>query len=100
MKYLFIKNKKYIKKFLNLEFNIIKLKYIIYNENIMNFIRQFALNNLNILLKNKKVFNQIKLRCILTNKSRSLFKFFKLYRLQLRFFNSFGKLIGIKKYND
>ena len=88
MKYLFIKNKKYIKKFLNIEFNLIRLKYLLYNENIPLFIRQLSLINLNILLLKKKTIIQIKLRCILTNKSRSVFKFFKLQRLKLRMLNS------------
>lgn len=42
---------------------------------------------------------RIKNICVLTGRSKSVYKFFKLSRLQLRKFASIGFLPGILKYN-
>jgi small subunit ribosomal protein S14 len=97
MKYLYIKNIRNLNILKNFELSYIKLKYFLYNENYNFFIRQKILMILNNFLLYKKTFVNIKLRCLLTNKARSCFKFFKLSRIKLRQLKSFGFINGIKK---
>lgn len=97
MKYLYIKTLNYLKLLKDIELFYIKLKYFLYNQNYSLFIRQKILNKLNKLLLYKKTFVNIKFRCILTNKSRSCFNYFKISRIKLRYLKSFGYINGIKK---
>ena len=41
---------------------------------------------------------QIKNKCIITGRSKSIYRFFKMSRLQLRLFVSQGKLTGFSKH--
>ena len=47
----------------------------------------------------KSSLTQIKNKCIVTGRSRSIHRLFKLSRLQLRKYASFGFLPGVFKYN-
>ena len=47
----------------------------------------------------KSSLTQIKNKCIVTNRSRSIHRLFKLSRLQLRKYASYGFLPGVTKYN-
>jgi ribosomal protein S14 len=42
--------------------------------------------------------NKIKSRCIITGRSRFVFKYFHLNRNSLKFYSSFGYISGFKKY--
>lgn len=50
-------------------------------------------------LPNNSSLTRIKNRCILTGRSRSVYRFFKLSRLQLRRLASKGRLPGVAKYS-
>lgn len=56
--------------------------------------QQYFLN-----IKNTSSLTRIKNRCILTGRARSVYRFFKLSRLQLRKWASYGNLPGVSKYS-
>lgn len=95
MKYLRVKSKNLNKSFFNSELKLLKYKFIFYNLKLPNFIRSKAFEE----LKLNRNSNNFKGRCLLTNRSRSLYNHFKISRIKLRsmFSNSF--INGIKKYN-
>jgi small subunit ribosomal protein S14 len=53
----------------------------------------------NLEFSNNSSLTRIKNRCILTGRSRSIYRFFKLSRIQLRKLVSEGKLPGVSKYS-
>ena len=94
MKHLFLKDKK--KRILLIK-NYIKkqcLKSIQYNENLSRQIRwqssflQYSMINSIARIKN---------RCILTNRSHSILKRFKLSRMEIRKLTSLGLISGLQK---
>jgi ribosomal protein S14 len=94
MKYLLFKNKKLYNTFFNNEIQILKLKFISKNLKIPAFIRQQA-----AMGSYRKYNLKARNRCVISNKSRSIFNYFKISRIKLRqlFSNSFVN--GVKKKN-
>lgn len=94
MRYQFYKTKKKLNLFLAYEKNRLLLKNVYSNTNIPNYIRQVA---------GFKLFKQgvdsVRNRCLITNKSRSVFSNFKLSRIKLRWLISNNYINGVKKTN-
>jgi len=96
MKSLFFKNKNLRYIFTILEKKKFILNYICQNRNLNFNVRSFAFFELQFLMvkySNTKIRN----RCLLTNRSRSIYRFCKISRLFLKKFALEGHLIGIKK---
>lgn len=72
------------------------LKSVIYNDSLDPVLRSIALVKLDQLPKNSSAI-RIKNRCILTGRSRSIYRQYGLSRIQLRELASYGLLPGIKK---
>ena len=73
-----------------------QLKSVIYNMNIPKEMRFLATLHLAKLPRNgSKV--RIRNRCLLTGRSRSIYRYFKLSRIMVREFASMGLLTGVKK---
>lgn len=74
------------------------LKSIINNLNFEKKIRWKIQKKL-IKFSNNSSLTRIKNRCILTGRSRSVYRLFKLSRIQLRKLASNGSLPGVSKYS-
>ena len=74
------------------------LKAITQNLNIEKNIRWKIQRNF-INIPNVSSLTRIKNRCILTGRSKSVYRFFKLSRIQLRKLASEGFLPGVSKYS-
>lgn len=61
--------------------------------------RRWKLQTLFLSLPLKSSLTQIKNRCIFSGRSRGIFRFFKMSRLNFRRLASSGMLPGIKKYS-
>jgi len=72
------------------------LKYIQNNLNLSKDIRIKAYNKINTLPVNSSI-TRIKNRCVLTNRSRSIYRKFKLSRLMFRKLASEGLIPGVSK---
>jgi len=96
MKYLVVKYKKMLFNFVKFEIEKLKLKVLFLNIKMPFLIRQKAYFLVNFFQKSVRL-TKLQYRCLLTNKSRSVYKFFKLFRFQLKlqFYKSF--LVGLKK---
>jgi small subunit ribosomal protein S14 len=96
MKYLI--NKDTIKRntFKKYELKRLYLKYIIYNNNIKKKIRINAMLLLNKFPKNSS-YIRIKNRCIITGRSKSVYRDFKVSRMILRNLAHNGLLSGVIK---
>jgi ribosomal protein S14 len=96
MNYLKIKNKKLYKVFKNNEIKRVHYKFVFYNTKLPENIRQAALT----ALQSQGISDvQIKQRCYITNRSRSVFKNFKISRIKLRTLISNNFINSVKKYN-
>ncbi len=98
MRYLLLKNKKIYNLIYTFELKRIQYKTIIYNTKLPYYIRQKAIINLHNL-NNKSSLIKLRQRCFFTNKSRSVFNFFKISRIKLRYLISNNYLNAIKKSN-
>lgn len=81
------------------ELEYLSLKFLVMNSKLDYHVRrkaQYLLNHLVSLYKSKVFINNI---CVVTTRSRSVFKDFKVSRMVLRKFVSNGYLTGLKKYN-
>jgi small subunit ribosomal protein S14 len=96
MKYLINKDKKRRNLFKKYELKRLYLKYIIYNNNILKHIRINAMMLLNKLPKDSSSV-RIHNRCIITGRSRSIYRDFKVSRIILRNYAHNGLLPGITK---
>lgn len=96
MKYLINKDKKRRNLFKKYELKRLYLKYIIYNNNILKHIRINAMILLNKLPKDSSSV-RIHNRCIITGRSRSIYRDFKISRIILRNYAHNGSLPGITK---
>lgn len=95
------KKKKNIKQrylFKNLEKKRLILKIILNNLNLNKNIR-FKIKQKWFFFNNNSSPTRIKNICVLTNRSRSIYRFLKISRIQLRNLASNGLLPGISKYN-
>ena len=72
------------------------LKYIQNNLNLSKDIRIKAYNKINTLPVNSSI-TRVKNRCVLTNRSRSIYRKFKLSRLMFRKLASEGLIPGVSK---
>lgn len=98
MRYLLLKNKKIYNLIYTFELKRIQYKTIIYNSKLPYYIRQKAIINLHDL-NSKSSLIKLRQRCFFTNKSRSVFNFFKISRIKLRYLISNNYLNAIKKSN-
>lgn len=89
-------NQRYL--FKNEEKKRLVLKSIAQNLNLEKKIRWKIQKKL-IKLSNNSSVTRIKNRCIITGRSRSVYRFFKLSRIQLRKLASEGSLPGLSKYS-
>jgi len=94
MNYQYYKSKKRLHNFSKSEKNKIFLKSIFLNTRLPKYIRNEAAIKY-FSLKNTPVKN----RCFLTNNPRSIFNYFKLSRIKLRWLASNNYINGIKKTN-
>ena len=96
MKTLFIKDKNRRYKYLIIEKKILILKYIIQNLNLSDLIRNFAYNELvNLMKKNSST--KIKNRCVFSNRSRAIFRKFKVSRIFFKKYALQGDIVGVQK---
>ena len=96
MRYLLIKNKKIYNLLYKNELKRIQYKSVIYNRQLPHYIRQMAIFKLSRLDSKSSVVS-LRQRCYFTNRSRSVFNFFKIARMKLRLLISNNYLNGIKK---
>lgn len=98
MKYIIKKNKKQRSLFNQFEKKKLILKTI--SKNFL-FSKEIRWKNQQkfFLINNNSSITRIKNRCIVTGRSKSIYRFFKLSRIQLREFASQGLLPGLSKYN-
>lgn len=94
MRYLLVKNKKLYKLFYKMELKYLRLKYVALNCFLPFYIRQEAFLG---ITKKKISYVNIKQRCFVTNKSRSVYNYFKISRIKLRGLMSAGTINGTKK---
>ena len=97
--------KKQIKKNINQRYLFKKeekrrliFKAITQNLTFENNLRWKIQKKFNMLSNNSSV-TRIKNKCILTGRSRSIYRFFRLSRIQLRRLASQGRLPGVAKYS-
>jgi small subunit ribosomal protein S14 len=95
---MFIQKKTYksISLILKYEFKRLFLKSILFNPLLSSHIRAKAYKKL-ILLNKRTSLTYIRLKCILTQRTRSLLTFFKLSRISFKKMYSTGALIGLRK---
>ena len=96
MKILFIKDKTRRNTFLNLEKKKIILNYVINNLKLTKDIREYAYNQFKFLCSISTI-TKIKNRCILSNRSRAVYRKFKLSRIFLKKYALEGLIMGAKK---
>jgi len=96
MKTLYIKDKNRRLSYSFLEKKKLILTYIIHNLALNFTIRQFAQTELHNLLQ-KNSHTKIKNRCVLTNRSRGVYRQIKMSRLFFKKYALCGMLTGIKK---
>ena len=96
MKYLKIKSIKINKLILKEELKRKFYKSIFLNVTLSNKVRQKAFIKLSSFSKNSSI-SSFKSRCLYTNNSRGVLKFFKMSRIHFRHLASYGNLSGIKK---
>lgn len=94
MQYQLYKTKKKLKYITGIEKTQLLLKSILCNLNLPFYIRQSG--GLKLF---KLDISSIRNRCLITNKSRSVFNHFKLSRIKLRWLASNGYINAIKKTN-
>jgi ribosomal protein S14 len=94
MRYLYIKNKRLNNNYLRNEVTNIVHKNLTYNIKLPHYIRQ---NNLACFLNSKFVKHNVRNRCYITNKARSVNNYFKLSRIKLRSLISNSYINAIKK---
>ena len=96
MKYLLVKEKKVRSKVNLLELNRLILLSILKNSSISLLFRQnlYLKKRLSLFYPYK---TRVKNRCIITNRSRSVFNKFRLSRLTLKFFLGQKKINGLRK---
>lgn len=92
------KNKKQRVLFKEFELTQLILKSISKNFKLPKQLRWEIKDN-NFKLDMNSSITRIKNRCILTGRSKSIYRFFKLSRLQLRLLASKSLLPGVNKYN-
>jgi small subunit ribosomal protein S14 len=95
------KKKKNIKQrfiFKNLEKKKLILKILLKNLNIKNNLRFKIQQKLNFFSQQSSI-TCIKNICILTGRSKSIYRLFKISRIQLKNLVSKGYLSGVLKYN-
>lgn len=98
MKYNIKKNKKQRSLYKQLEKKKLIFKIISKNFLFSKEIRWKTQQNF-FQINNNSSITRIKNRCIITGRSKSIYRFFKLSRIQLREFASQGLLPGLSKYN-
>lgn len=96
MKYLLLKNRRLYKLFFQFELKKLQLKFVLLNQYLPGYIRQHAFNKLNVM-KPYSSLTYVRNRCFITNKSRSVFNYFRISRIKLRNLISNNYLNGIKK---
>lgn len=96
MKYLLLKNRRLYKLFFQFELKKIQFKFILLNQYLPGYIRQYAFNKLNTIKPNTSLV-YIKNRCFITNKSRSVSNYFRISRIKLRSLISNNYINGVKK---
>lgn len=96
MKILYTKDKNRRGLFFQTEKNRIVLLYIIHNLNLPKEIRDFAYNHLKTI-SNISTLTKIKNRCVLSNRSRAVYRKFKLSRIFLKEYSLQGLIVGMKK---
>ena len=96
MKTLKIKDQNNRFRYKILEKQKLVLKSIINNYSIKEIIRINAYEKLQKLDKNTSI-SRIKNRCVVTNRSRAIYKKFKVSRLVFRRLAVSGRLVGVKK---
>lgn len=96
MKALLIKDKNRRNKYLLLEKKKYILKFIINNLKLSKNLRYSAYKRLMNLPKDSSI-TRINNRCVMTNRSKSVYKKFKISRIVLRDLALNGKLVGVKK---
>lgn len=96
MKTLFLKDKKRRLFYQKSEKKKIILKYIFSNLNLPKNLRMRAYYQLKSLPRDCSI-TRIKNRCLLTNRSRSIYKKFRISRLVFRRMALNGELVGVRK---
>lgn len=96
MKYIQVKSKKITKFVSKMELKRVFFKSIFINVDLPSNIRQKAFIKLSLLDKRTSI-SYLKKRCVFSRNSRSILRFFKLSRIQFRYFASYGNLPGICK---
>ena len=96
MKSIIARDKKRRKLVSKHELTRLQLKYIIHNEELSNEFRWQASLKLNKMPRNSSKI-RVTNRCVLSGRSKSVFRFFKVSRIAFRELASNGLLPGIKK---
>lgn len=99
MKYISLKDNNRRKSFFNYEYSAVFNKSLIKN-NSYSFLAKQAFFNEKLAshqLKARYSITRIRNRCVLTGRSRSLIRFFRLSRIKFREYASSGRLFGVQK---
>lgn len=97
MKYLNYKDKKKRLNFNKVEILLVSKKYLIQNKTLPLFCIKFQKQTYYNNNHKRSYISEIMNRCILSFKSRSVYRKFKLSRMFLRQYLSFGYIVGYRK---
>lgn len=93
-KYLLIKDKKKRKSFLRFEIERLFYRSLYLNKNLSENLRKYAYFKLNNLPRNC-LGNHVRNRCINTNTSKSVYKYFHLSRFEIKKLGLNGNINGL-----
>ncbi|KAL6055415.1 40S ribosomal protein mrp2, mitochondrial [Balamuthia mandrillaris] len=96
--YLFRKHSKQLQDYFKQEIKRLQYKTMVTDEGLPLQVRRLANYKLQNLKSHKYTPpSEIRRRCVITNNARSVSKFFKMHRYQLRLDALYGKLPGVHK---
>jgi ribosomal protein S14 len=78
-----------------LKLNLLKTLYL---DKRLTFKLRYFLKNYLLILFNRRLSMKIHSRCLLTGKSRFVFRYFRLNRSSLKLYSSFGFISGFRKW--
>jgi ribosomal protein S14 len=96
IKYLNYKDKVRRKKFFHLEDERLRLKFLMYNRNLPDALRELYSLKLSTLSKDVSQV-RLKNRCVITNRGQSVYRLFHLSRISLKEFAELNHISGIRK---
>lgn len=94
--YLNFKDEVLRKKVYKKELKRLLLKTLYFDQRLL-FNLRFCLKNYFLITYSKRI-NSIRSRCLLTGKTRFVFRYFRLNRSSLKLYTSFGFISGFRKW--